>query len=189
MQIDNLAEDADSFTANAFLLSETALIDTGSDPIVLERLDSIYQVAITHTHHDHIENLPQIVDQHSPTIYAYEPDNLPVDAEQVQDRDNIDLAGSSFNILHTPGHKDDSICLFHEKSGTLFSGDLIFPDGSFGRTDLEEGNRDTLIKSIERITRLDVQALYPGHDSPTTTEVNQQIQQSLKEAKKREPKY
>ena len=33
----------------------------------------------------------------------------------------------------------------------LFAGDLVFANGSFGRTDLAEGDRETLIESIEYV--------------------------------------
>ncbi|MDY6770424.1 MAG: MBL fold metallo-hydrolase [Candidatus Nanohaloarchaea archaeon] len=191
MQIDNLADDAESFTSNAFLIDDQALIDTGADPVILERLQNsdLQTVVITHSHHDHIENLPQIVEAHSPDVHAFEPDNLPVDAERGGDGDKIELAGTTFTAHHTPGHRDDHICLHDPDSGVLFAGDLLFPGGSFGRTDLEQGDRDTLIASIERIAGLDVTAMYAGHDQPTTEDVDQQIQDSLAEARKHKPKY
>lgn len=191
--MENLAADADEFTSNTYLVDNTALVDTGAADIVLERLEDkqVETVVITHSHHDHIEHLETIVSRFDPTVYAFEPVNLPVDAEKLSDGDTVTLgaANTPFIAIHTPGHKNDHVCLYSPDEHALFSGDLIFPDGAFGRTDLEEGDRDLLIDSIERITDLDVQAMYPGHDAPTTEDVNQQIQESLAEAKKREPKY
>lgn len=191
MQIKNLAADAESFTANAYLIDGEDLVDAGADPVIIEGLEErdIDTIVITHSHHDHIENLPEIVDQHEPDVYAYEPSNLPVEAEEIGDGDSIQLGGATFQAYHTPGHRDDHICLHSTATGILFSGDLIFPGGSFGRTDLEEGDRDVLIESIERIAALDVQEMYAGHDEPTTEDVNDQIQTSLTEARKHEPKY
>jgi len=81
------------------------------------------------------------------------------------------------------------VCLYSPDEQILFSGDLIFPGGSFGRTDLDQGDRDTLIGSIERIVDLDVAAMYPGHDEPVADAVDEQIRQSLTAARKHEPKY
>lgn len=195
MHVENLAADADEFTCNVYLVNNTALVDTGADDIVLERLDAhdhdIATVVITHSHWDHIENLEAIVDRYSPDVYAFEPDNLPVDAEPLKDGETVTLGimDTVFVAAHTPGHKNDHICLYNPDENVLFSGDLVFPGGGFGRTDLDEGDRNTLIDSIERIADLDVQALYAGHGDPTTEHVNAQIDGSLTEAKKREPKY
>ncbi len=191
MQIENLAADVDSFTANAYLIDGTDLVDAGADPAIIEALENrdIDTVIITHSHHDHIETLPEIVKAHDPDVYAYEPAKLPVEAKAIGDGDSIRIGGATFQAYHTPGHREDHICLHSTATGILFSGDLIFPGGSFGRTDLEEGDRDVLIESIERIAALDVTAIYAGHDEPTTEDVNDQIQTSLTEARKHEPKY
>ncbi len=195
MQIENLAADADEFTCNVYLVDNTALVDTGADDIVLEKLGDhdrdIETVVITHSHWDHIEHLEAIVDWYDPDVYAFEPDNLPVDAEKLADGDTVTLGAMDtvFVTAHTPGHKNDHICLYSPDEKILFSGDLVFPGGAFGRTDLDEGDRDTLIDSIERITDLDVQELYAGHGESTDENVNAQIEGSLKEARRKEPKY
>ncbi|MFB6216289.1 MAG: MBL fold metallo-hydrolase, partial [Candidatus Aenigmatarchaeota archaeon] len=123
-----------------------------------------------------------------PEIYAYNPSNLPVEAEEISEGDVIELAGEEFQVFHTPGHKDDSICLYSD-SGILFTGDLLFPGGGFGRTDLDEGDRDLLVDSIKKIVELDVKEMYCGHDPAATENVNEQLKQSLEEAEKHESKY
>lgn len=190
MAVENLAEGSDEFTSNVYLIDDMILVDAGSDPSIIEKVpDDLSFVLITHSHDDHIDNLEAVVEKTDATVFAYEPDNLAVDANHVTDGDSLRLGDYLFGIYHTPGHKDDSICLYRRDTQQLFSGDLIFTEGSFGRTDLDEGDRDQLIESIERITELNVDELYPGHEQPTTSNITQQIQQSLENAKKREPKY
>lgn len=193
MEVQNLSTAADEFTSNVFLVDNTTLVDTGADDAIIDELAdaAIDTVVITHSHWDHIENLEQVVNMFDPDVYAYEPDNLPVDATQLTQNDTVTLGedDTEFTVFHTPGHKDDSICLYNGDTGILFSGDLIFPEGEFGRTDLDEGDRDALIESIDAIAALDVQELYAGHGPVTTTNVNEQINHSLEEAQKRESKY
>ncbi len=43
---------------------------------------------------------------------------------QVNDGDELPLAGG-IRILHTPGHTPGSVCLFLNRSGTVFTGDLL----------------------------------------------------------------
>lgn len=193
MDITNLAENSEDFTGNVWLISgeENVLIDvgTGDSWQNIQELDSVDKVVITHSHYDHVDNLPKVLDKFSPDIYAFEPDNLPVDSEKVREGDVLELAGTDFKIFHTPGHRNDSVCLYSPEEKILFAGDLLFPEGGFGRTDLEEGDRDPLIDSIEKIAELDVEEMYCGHDPAATENVNQQIQNSLEEARKHEPKY
>ena len=41
----------------------------------------------------------------------------------LKDGDRLDLGGRTLEVLHTPGHTPDSICLFDEQNGLLFGGD------------------------------------------------------------------
>lgn len=193
MEIENLASGASDFTGNVWLMSnsENVLVDAGTGDTwnAVKQLEKLDRVVITHSHYDHVDNLSKIVDRFEPEVYAFEPGNLPVeDVKRVGDGEELELCGLSFKVLHTPGHRDDSICLYCREKGVIFTGDLVFPDGGFGRTDLDQGDRDRLIESIERIEGLEVEEMYPGHGEPVT-EVGDSIERSLAEARKREPKY
>jgi len=194
MKIKNLTEDSEDFTGNVWLLENQdskVLFDVGEGDCwkEIEKLDKVDTVVITHSHHDHIKNLPKVVEKFSPEVYAFEPENIPVECGELSEGDKTEFANLNFQVFHTPGHKDDSICLFNKEKRVLFTGDLLFPEGGFGRTDLDEGDRDTLIQSIEKITELDVDVMYCGHDPAALENVNEQIENSLKEAKKKKPKY
>jgi len=64
-------------------------------------------------------------------------------------------------ILHTPGHSEDSICVYLPGTGTIFSGDTLFhisdDTGSYPRAYRE---------SLERLCLLDIRGIYPGHGLP-----------------------
>lgn len=194
MNIQNLAEKASDFTGNIWHFKRDGkdiLIDTGTGDSwkQIEKLEKIDKVILTHSHYDHADNLPKILDKYSPEIYAYEPENLPVKTSKIEKGEKIELGGLEFEIFHTPGHKDDSICLYSDKEKILFSGDLLFPEGGFGRTDLKEGDRDLLIESIKKIVGLEVEKMFCGHEESVTENVEEQIRKSLKEAQKKESKY
>ncbi|WP_176720314.1 MULTISPECIES: MBL fold metallo-hydrolase [Methanobacterium] len=65
-----------------------------------------------------------------------------------------------FEVIHTPGHTIGGICLYNGK--TLISGDTVFANGGFGRYDLG-GDINMLRESLEKLSKLDVEYLLPGH--------------------------
>ena len=88
---------------------------------------------------------------------------MPVDIK-LSDGDTLKIGDGTFEIIHTPGHTPGSMCLYSKESNSLFSGDTIFSYGSFGRYDFPGGDLHLLRQSIERLAKLDVENLYPGHE-------------------------
>jgi glyoxylase-like metal-dependent hydrolase (beta-lactamase superfamily II) len=81
----------------------------------------------------------------------------------------LELAGLTFEVLHTPGHTPGHCCFLLRDDGVLFSGDQLFA-GSIGRTDLPGGDYDTLMQSmVSQVLPLpeDTEVL-PGHGPATT---------------------
>ncbi len=87
--------------------------------------------------------------------------NIRVDTP-LKENDIIKTGKHEFKVLHTPGHTHGSICLFEEREKILIVGDLVFAGGFFGRTDLG-GSPKELIRSLEKILKLDFKDIYPGH--------------------------
>jgi glyoxylase-like metal-dependent hydrolase (beta-lactamase superfamily II) len=67
------------------------------------------------------------------------------------------------NVMHTPGHTRDSMCLRIENR--LFTGDTLLI-GATGRTDLPTGDPEALHDSLfNRLLRLDpTLEVYPAHE-------------------------
>jgi glyoxylase-like metal-dependent hydrolase (beta-lactamase superfamily II) len=82
-------------------------------------------------------------------------------------------------VLHTPGHTQGSICLFAEKDRALISGDTVFTDGAFGRYDFPGSSKEMLARSLDRISLLDVEGLYPGHGEPVDAGGNRHIRAAV----------
>ena len=85
----------------------------------------------------------------------------------------------NLEVIHTPGHTPGGICLFEPESKSLFSGYTVLPQGSSGRNDFMGGSSGELTRSIEKLTHLDVNILYPVHGIVTDENVNAQIHLSL----------
>lgn len=82
-------------------------------------------------------------------------DNSRVDVE-LEDGDKI----GNFEVIHTPGHTSGGICLWDGEN--LISGDTIFAGGGVGRMDIG-GDYNDMKSSVEKLTKLDVVNIYPGH--------------------------
>jgi len=74
----------------------------------------------------------------------------------------INLKNLSIEILPTPGHSPESVCFYCPQQKFLICGDLIFA-GNTGRSDLPGGNGEQLKQSIEKIAKLEIDFLLPGH--------------------------
>lgn len=83
-----------------------------------------------------------------------------------RDGDAIDLGGRSIEIIATPGHTPDGICLFDRANGLLFTGDVYYPAPIWlfrPETDL-----DAYDKSIRKLAALvpKVKMVLGAHNVP-----------------------
>ncbi|HOV51329.1 MAG TPA: MBL fold metallo-hydrolase [Methanothrix sp.] len=162
----------------------------------------IEMIVLTHCHHDHSGAAPQLKDATGARLllsekevgcigddlasvaylFGQEAPEYEVD-EMLKEGMVLELGEWRLEVLETPGHSQGSVCLYERRERTLFSGDTVFPDGNIGRTDMYGGDTAQLVNSIERLTGLDVQTMYPGHMEITSRDVNRQIQMSLRFAR------
>lgn len=155
-EITNFSRGVQGFTSNAFLVTgaRTVVVDPGTDfdapARIREHVPDIDAVVLTHTHPDHVGNLSAVKSAFDVEVWGFDTDQSGVD-NAIADEQEIQLGDHTYTALHTPGHKNDHLCFHALDPGILFAGDLVFANGSFGRTDLEEGNRELLIRSIDRV--------------------------------------
>ena len=139
-------------------------------------------VLLTHAHFDHMFYLDEwrtragaalalhVLEEpalHNPQINLFGTflhKELVFDSAEIllQEGDKLSLDGEALTVMHTPGHTVGSICLYGD--GVIFTGDTIFTDGGYGRTDFYGGSEQALFDSIRRLKCLNVNAtMYPGH--------------------------
>src|SRR5690349_16328213 len=63
---------------------------------------------------------------YDPATYRVEPMTV---NRMLVDGDRIDVGGRVLTVLHLPGHIPGSIALLEERTGTLYSGDVIYHGG------------------------------------------------------------
>jgi len=189
------------YDANAFLVDGTILIDVGMDGnsmiSELKKNIQIYDlktIILTHCHYDHSGGAGEVALATGAKIAIHKDDGaLLKDSTATASKlfgkktplvkpDILLKGGETFGslvVIHTPGHTPGGICLYDAATKTLFSGDTVFEEGSFGRTDLYGGNQSKLIESIRKLTLLDVRSMYPGHGNVVLKDANDQIKLSL----------
>lgn len=165
---------------------------------------TIENIVLTHEHYDHcggIRKIHKLIDKKA-KVYAHinaankiekgDSDfarmlggtmpKIPVDVK-LNEGDKLKLGDEEFMVLHTPGHTPGCICLYSKNSKSLFSGDTIFSYGSFGRYDFPGGSAKQLRQSIERLAKLDVENLYPGHESIVEGNAQEHIMKTLENSR------
>jgi len=181
---------------NAYLVwdgrsSEALIVDPGmgaAQPL-MERVEAnglrLHVIANSHGHIDHIfDDAPLVEASRAPL--AIHPDDAhrldgrntygfeltPVSASRdLVESEQVRIGDLVFDVLHTPGHTEGSVCLYEERHDLLLSGDVLFA-GSYGRTDLPGGNEEQMAASLARLGReipAQVRVL-PGHGAETTIE-------------------
>lgn len=96
-------------------------------------------------------------------------------SKQYSDEELLPLNGEEITVIHTPGHTDGSACLYDKKEKALFAGDLVFSGGGVGRVDLPTGNQQTILQSLDRLTKMDIQHLYSGHGPNLHSRIRENI--------------
>ena len=98
----------------------------------------------------------------------------PDDVRELADGQDLELAGLSFVVDHTPGHTQGSVTFrapydHPEVSEVMFAGDLLFA-GSIGRTDLPGGDHPTMLRTLATkvLPLADDVVVLPGHGEQTS---------------------
>jgi hydroxyacylglutathione hydrolase len=86
----------------------------------------------------------------------------------LEDGDIISIGPHQFEVIHTPGHSSDGIVLYNRDQKLLFSSDTLWEQDVATIAVRVEGTTavHSLEKSLEKLARLDVDMVYPGHGRP-----------------------
>lgn len=87
---------------------------------------------------------------------------LPAPAGRLLEQgDIVDLGDRAFEVIHTPGHSPGGIALYENRTGILFSGDIIY-DGPL-IDDVYHSDIDDYVETLLRMRDLDVSVVHGGH--------------------------
>ena len=193
-------------SANVHLLdggSELALIDTGCKKGAADVLANIASmgfdvkkirtILLTHSHHDHVNGLAEILKSLDCTVYGhrlaretlageagiyqpdyrYAPSDIAPVHELIAEHDTVRVGDTTLKVLEVPGHTPDGLAFtFELPDGAglgAFTGDTAIGDqagarGVIGWIDARWNTKLSDFKrSLERLRALELAAFFPGH--------------------------
>ena len=138
---------------------------------------SITHVIDTHVHADHYSGGRRLAQMLGTSYCLHEADQglVNFDFTPLRDGDKLDLGNVQVQVLHTPGHTPDSVCLLVtdlRRGGApwfVVTGDTLFV-GAVGRPDLAGKEMEMAVQLHESLhnkllTLPDDLEIYPGHQA------------------------
>jgi len=165
-------------------LVDGMLIDTGAEKLQ-EELEVFFtdhpfdQVVLTHHHEDHTGNAAWL-QQHVEVPFFLHPLGMPIiedDGEYPEYRkitwgnrrafnalplgERVRSRTLEWQVIHTPGHADDHVALFHEESGRLFTGDLFVSPKT--RVMMKTESVPLIMASLRKLLTLPFTSVFCSH--------------------------
>lgn len=133
---------------------------------VLGLAGEVTSVLVTHRHPDHVGGARALVERTGASIGAFGDHPAGgVAVRPIADQEVIEAGGARLTAWHTPGHAPDHLCFMLEGPCGLFAGDNVLGEGTAVIAP-PEGNMRAYLSSLERMRRLAVGRIYPGHFRP-----------------------
>jgi len=151
------------------------LIDAGvGDPRHLNALEAtlaggrLAQVIVTHAHVDHASGAEAIAER-MPHVRFLKMSWPGRDAEwdvrwePLADGGVLSAGDTTLEVIHTPGHSPDHVCLWNSADRVLFCGDLAWQGSTVVISPGAGGDVAEYLASLERVRRLGPRVMLPAH--------------------------
>lgn len=190
MRIIPLVKNDKSYSCNSYLIlgdwnrigDLNTIIDPGADDFVINEIERlatgfgkipVAQVILTHNHFDHAGAVMAIKKRYKAHVLAFSRgpgiDGLLSDGQLVKAGDDV------LEVLHTPGHSSDSICLYAPTEKALFSGDTQLRVRNPGDTYSPD-----YVEALFKVACRNILKIYSGHDGPITADCQEMIIQTVR---------
>ena len=189
-------------SSNVYVLAGDYLtiVDPGNDYTVFTELEKlgfnpleIKKVVVTHGHRDHcmgvfeLLRFPPIYESKEIEIINHEggPQEFKKILEsqgfsltQVKGGETLELSGFEWEVIHTPGHTIDGICLYHGPTKTAITGDTVIPH-SIGDADKTAGGRlEHYLYGLKQLLQRDIENILPGHGVPVAATGRRSVEET-----------
>jgi glyoxylase-like metal-dependent hydrolase (beta-lactamase superfamily II) len=129
---------------------------------------TLRQVVVTHAHSDHASGSPAVSARWPRAVFMKWPwpaadGRYSVEWTPLADRQVMTAGDVPLEVLHTPGHAPDHICLWHAESRTLFGGDLLVEGSTVVVPGTRGGDLIAYLDSLGRVAALEPRQVLPAH--------------------------
>jgi glyoxylase-like metal-dependent hydrolase (beta-lactamase superfamily II) len=158
---------------------ECVIIDAPHDVAAITALvgsRTVRAILCTHAHDDHVRVAPALAEAVGAPVMLH-PLDLPVwhlthqasPDRLISDGEEIQIAGTTLQVIHTPGHAPGAVCFYAKDLATVFTGDTLF-NGGPGATGRSFSDKPLLVQSItDRLLPLPGRTIVKtGHGDDTT---------------------
>ena len=176
------------------------IVDPGNDYTIFGELEKlgfnvldIKKIVLTHGHRDHCMGvfeflrLPPIWEKKGIEIIIHAAGPMEFKKmlketgftlTEIEGGETLDLSGFEWEVIHTPGHTIDSICLYHQATKTAITGDTVLPN-KIEEADKSGGGRlDHYLYGLRQLMKKDIENILPGHDVPVARTGRHTIEQT-----------
>ena len=169
-EIEQVTVSMDGFEVNAYVVhlpEGDLIVDAGAEPekILAKVRQPVAAVLVTHGHADHVNALDTVLRETNAPLFVHpdDADRIGVSVyEPLDDGQELQIAGETLLVLHTPGHSPGSVTFVVGEDQIV--GDLVLP-GSVGRTDIPGSSWEQIEVSLRKVMpywRKDTR-LFAGH--------------------------
>jgi len=169
-EIEQVTVSMDGFEVNAYVVHAPEgdlIVDAGAEPekILAKVRQPVAAVLVTHGHADHVNALDTVLRETNAPLFVHpdDADRIGVSVyEPLDDGLELQIAGETLLVLHTPGHSPGSVTFVVGEDQII--GDLVLP-GSVGRTDIAGSSWEEIEVSLRMVMpywREDT-CLFAGH--------------------------
>jgi glyoxylase-like metal-dependent hydrolase (beta-lactamase superfamily II) len=148
------------------------VIDTGFEntpvdyvfPLILDHgreLDEVNLIVNTHRDGDHVRGNDVMKENTAApvAIHELEMEAVPSADRKLREGESMHLGDRRFTVIHTPGHRPGSICLYDPDNKVLITGDSVCGE----REDLIRMEKDIYIRSMRKLLKYDVDTMIMSH--------------------------
>jgi glyoxylase-like metal-dependent hydrolase (beta-lactamase superfamily II) len=179
------------FSSNIYIIKgdDLTIVDPGNDYTAFLELfnlgftpGDVGRIVLTHGHRDHAMGVMELLNTYRAgagdngaelILHPAGPRQL-LDAArstgcrvtEVKGGEILDLGGLKWEVIPTPGHTVDGICLYHASSGTAITGDVVLPHAMAEPDPAAGGRMDHYLFGIKALLKRDIDHILPGHGTP-----------------------
>jgi glyoxylase-like metal-dependent hydrolase (beta-lactamase superfamily II) len=176
------------------------IVDTGNDYTIFGELEKlgfsildIKKIVLTHGHRDHCMGVfeflryPPIMEKKDVEIiiHAAGPAEFKkmltetgFTLTELKGGETLELSGFEWEVIHTPGHTIDGICLYNQPTKTAITGDTVLPNTMADADKAGGGRLDHYLYGLRQLMKKEIENILPGHDVPMARAGRQAIEQT-----------